>query len=37
TEFFINFSGRNLLGDETRLEGLTLRDRRIYITFGVQY
>jgi len=37
TEFFVNFSGRNLLGDETRLEGLTLRDRRVYFTFGIQF
>lgn len=37
TELFLNVSGRNVLGDDTQLEGLALRDRRIYVTFGVQY
>jgi outer membrane receptor protein involved in Fe transport len=36
-EFFVNFSGRNLLDDDTKIEGLTLRDRRFYFTFGIQY
>ncbi len=33
----INFSARNLINDETLVEGLALRDSRIYVTFGVQY
>ncbi len=33
----INLSARNLLNDDTIVEGLALRDRRIYMTFGVQY
>jgi hypothetical protein len=36
-KFFINFSGRNLLDDETELEGIAIRDRRLYLTFGAQY
>ena len=36
-EFFVNFSARNLLDDDTKIEGLTLRDRRFYFTFGIQY
>ena len=37
TQFFINFSGRNLIGHDFDFEGLTLRDRRYYFTFGFQY
>ena len=36
-KIFANFSGRNLLDDDTRIEGLTLRDRRFYFTIGIQY
>ncbi|HDL17526.1 MAG TPA: TonB-dependent receptor [Bacteroidetes bacterium] len=36
-KYFINFSGRNLLDDDTVLQGLTIRDRRFYITMGLQY
>lgn len=37
-ELFVNFSGRNLLDDEiVDLEGLAIRDRRFYLTFGAQY
>ena len=32
-----NFSGRNLLDDDTSIEGLALRDRRFYFTIGIQY
>lgn len=32
-----NFSVRNLLNDTTELEGLALRDRRFYLTFGAQF
>jgi outer membrane cobalamin receptor len=35
--YFLNFSGRNLLDDDTILQGLAIRDRRFYLTFGVQY
>ncbi|MFQ5650527.1 MAG: TonB-dependent receptor plug domain-containing protein [bacterium] len=36
--FFANASGRNLLNDEdTVLRGLAIRDRRFYLTVGVQY
>ena len=35
--FFANFSGRNLLDNDTELEGLAIRDRRYYLTLGVQY
>lgn len=34
---FGNFSVRNLLTDNTTLEGLAWRDRRMYLTFGAQY
>lgn len=34
---FGNFSVRNLLNDDTVLQGLALRDRRYYLTFGFQY
>ena len=36
-KLLFNFSGRNLLNDDTKIEGLALRDRRIYLTFGAQY
>lgn len=35
---FANASGRNLLNDSSvTLEGLAIRDRRFYLTFGLQY
>lgn len=34
---FGNFTVRNLLNDDTQLEGIAIRDRRIYLTFGVEY
>ncbi len=36
-KLFANFSVRNLLNNDIILEGLTLRDRRFYITLGAQY
>ncbi len=37
-KFFINASGRNLLNDAgVVLEGLAIRDRRVYFTLGAQY
>ena len=36
-KLFSNFTMRNVLDDKTELEGLALRDRRIYLTFGVYY
>jgi outer membrane cobalamin receptor len=33
----ITFSGRNLLSDNTILEGIAIRDRRIYVGMGVEY
>jgi len=36
-KIFGNFSGRNLTNDKVELEGLALRDRRIYFTIGAQY
>lgn len=36
-KFIFNLSLRNILYDEFELEGLALRDRRYYITFGAQY
>ena len=37
-KLFLNFSGRNLLDDdEVNLQGLAIRDRRFYLTLGVQY
>lgn len=35
--FFGNFSGRNILDDDTLLEGIAIRDRRLYVTLGVEY
>lgn len=37
SKFFTNLSVRNLLDDETAIEGIAIRDRRIYLTFGVEY
>jgi len=34
---FFNVSGRNLLDDDTELEGIAIRDRRFYLTLGAQY
>ena len=36
-KYFMNFSGRNLLDDDVVLQGLAIRDRRFYVTFGLQY
>ncbi len=36
-KFIFNLSGRNILNDDTTLEGIAIRDRRIYLSFGVQY
>ena len=37
-KLFANVSGRNLLrDDDTELSGLTIRDRRFYMTVGAQY
>ena len=37
-KLFANASGRNLLrDDDTDLSGLTIRDRRFYLTVGAQY
>ena len=36
-KIFGNFSIRNLLTDNSTLEGLAWRDRRMYLTFGAQY
>ncbi len=37
TKLLLNMSGRNLLpGDQVVLQGLSLRDRRFYLTFGFQ-
>jgi outer membrane receptor protein involved in Fe transport len=37
-EIFLNVSGRNLLNDDdVELQGLSIRDRRFYVTFGAQY
>lgn len=36
-KLFGNFSIRNLLDDDYELEGLALRDRRYYVTVGMQY
>lgn len=36
-KILLNFSGRNLIEDQTELAGLALRDRRFYMTFGMQY
>lgn len=36
-KLFANFSVRNLLDNDEVLEGLAIRDRRFYLTFGAQY
>jgi len=36
-KLFANFSARNLIRDDTRLAGIAIRDRRFYISFGIQY
>ncbi len=36
-KLILNLSARNLLDDQFQLEGLALRDRRFYLTLGVQY
>jgi hypothetical protein len=37
-KLFVNASGRNLLNDGgVELEGLAIRDRRVYLTLGAQY
>ncbi|MBD3225562.1 MAG: TonB-dependent receptor plug domain-containing protein [Caldithrix sp.] len=34
---FFNASVMNVFDDDTRLEGLAIRDRRFYVSFGVEY
>ena len=36
-KYFMNFSARNILDDDEVLQGLTIRDRRFYLTVGLQY
>ena len=36
-KFITNVSVRNLLNDETQIYGLSIRDRRFYILFGVEF
>lgn len=36
-KIFFNFSARNILDDDFKLNGLAIRDRRFYVTFGIQY
>ncbi len=36
-KLFLNGSGRNLLNRSFDLNGLAIRDRRFYVTFGAQY
>ena len=36
-KIFLNISARNLFDSKTVLEGIAIRDRRYYVTFGVQY
>jgi len=36
-KLFLNFSARNIFDDDFQLNGLTIRDRRFYLTFGLQY
>lgn len=36
-KLFLNFSARNILNDDFKLNGLALRDRRYYLTLGAQY
>ncbi len=37
TKFFTNLSARNLLDDITVIEGIAIRDKRVYMTFGFEY
>lgn len=37
TSWVISFSGRNILSKETALEGIAIRDRRLYVSFGVDF
>ncbi len=32
-----NISARNILDDDTELEGIAIRDRRFYVTVGIEY
>ena len=34
---FLNLSARNIFDNDTMLEGIAIRDRRYFITFGIQY
>ncbi|MEJ2054624.1 MAG: TonB-dependent receptor plug domain-containing protein, partial [Calditrichaceae bacterium] len=36
-KIFLNLSARNIFDNDTVLEGIAIRDRRYYITFGAQY
>ena len=36
-KFIANFTVRNLLYDDTQIYGLTIRDRRFYLLFGVEF
>jgi len=36
-KLFLNISARNIFDSKTMLEGIAIRDRRYYITFGIQY
>jgi len=36
-KFVTNFSARNLLNDDTQIYGLSIRDRRFYLLFGVEF
>jgi hypothetical protein len=35
--FYANFSGRNILDDDTIYNGIAIRDRRFYLTFGTYF
>jgi len=36
-ELLFNLSARNIFDNDTMLEGIAIRDRRFYITLGIQY
>jgi hypothetical protein len=36
-KLFFNLSARNIFDDDFQLNGLTIRDKRFYFTFGAQY
>ncbi|MEJ2543509.1 MAG: TonB-dependent receptor, partial [Calditrichaceae bacterium] len=36
-KLFLNVSARNIFNSDTMLEGIAIRDRRYYLTFGIQY